>query len=135
MLLYKDEEKTNKAKTIVEMYGLTRVRVAFLFPLFSDLQDVAADHNLNSKASFRHEVQTATFDEANAHWVVEVFSLETKKTTTHTARVLFSCVGALSVPRKCDVPGTENFKGKIFHSARWDSSVELQNKNVIVLGA
>jgi cation diffusion facilitator CzcD-associated flavoprotein CzcO len=32
------------------------------------------------------------------------------------------------------VPGYEKFKGPVMHTARWDDSIDLSNKNVLVLG-
>jgi cation diffusion facilitator CzcD-associated flavoprotein CzcO len=37
-------------------------------------------------------------------------------------------------PRELDVPGVENFKGDIFHSARWKSDADLHGKDVVVFG-
>jgi cation diffusion facilitator CzcD-associated flavoprotein CzcO len=52
------------------------------------------------------------------------------------AKVVVSCVGGLVEPRGWpeDIRGIENFKGKMFHSARWDESVDFQDKNVVVVG-
>lgn len=102
--------------------------------VYTDLKDVAEQYGLHKKVAFRHQVQSATFDERNAHWIVNVIDHATNKQHIYTARIFFSCVGALSVPRKCDVPGIEKFRGKVFHSARWDPSVELEDKNVVILG-
>ncbi|KAG9206015.1 hypothetical protein G6514_006293 [Epicoccum nigrum] len=43
------------------------------------------------------------------------------------AKVVVSCVGGLVEPRGWpeDIPGLEKFKGKVFHSARWDETVDL----------
>jgi cation diffusion facilitator CzcD-associated flavoprotein CzcO len=51
-------------------------------------------------------------------------------------KVVVSCVGGLVEPRGWpdDIPGLENFKGKMFHSARWDETVDFQDKNVVVVG-
>ncbi|KAF1946136.1 FAD/NAD(P)-binding domain-containing protein [Clathrospora elynae] len=52
------------------------------------------------------------------------------------AKVVVSCVGGLVEPRGWPdyIPGIENFKGKMFHSARWDESVDFTDKNVVVVG-
>ncbi len=50
------------------------------------------------------------------------------------ARVLVSGMGALHVPRYPDLKGIERFKGPAFHSATWDHSVDLDSKNVAVVG-
>jgi cation diffusion facilitator CzcD-associated flavoprotein CzcO len=52
------------------------------------------------------------------------------------AKVVFSCVGGLVEPRGWpdNIPGIETFRGKMFHSARWDESVDFTDKNVVVVG-
>ncbi|KAF2706664.1 FAD/NAD(P)-binding domain-containing protein [Pleomassaria siparia CBS 279.74] len=52
------------------------------------------------------------------------------------AKVIISCVGGLVEPRGWpdEIPGIEKFKGHVFHSARWDDSVDFANKNVVVVG-
>jgi cation diffusion facilitator CzcD-associated flavoprotein CzcO len=50
------------------------------------------------------------------------------------ARVLVSGMGALHVPRYPDLKGIERFKGPAFHSATWNHSVDLDGKNVAVVG-
>jgi cation diffusion facilitator CzcD-associated flavoprotein CzcO len=52
------------------------------------------------------------------------------------AKVVVSCVGGLVEPRGWpdEIRGIENFKGKVFHSARWDQTVDFTDKNVVVVG-
>lgn len=52
------------------------------------------------------------------------------------AKVLVSSVGGLVEPGLWpeDVPGQKDFQGPIFHSARWRDDVDLQGKDVIVVG-
>jgi len=52
------------------------------------------------------------------------------------AKVVVSCVGGLVEPKGWpdEIKGIENFKGKMFHSARWDESVDFTDKNVVVVG-
>jgi cation diffusion facilitator CzcD-associated flavoprotein CzcO len=52
------------------------------------------------------------------------------------AKVVISAVGGLVEPRGLpdDVPGWDNFKGPVFHSARWDDSVDFTDKDVLVVG-
>ena len=51
-------------------------------------------------------------------------------------KILISGVGGIVEPKATPdgVKGFENFKGKCFHSARWDTSVDFDNKNVVVVG-
>ena len=42
--------------------------------------------------------------------------------------------GPLHVPQVPDIPGLGSFKGKVFHSARWDHDYDLGGKRVASLG-
>lgn len=52
------------------------------------------------------------------------------------AKVVVSCVGGLVEPNQWpeNIPGKDKFQGSIFHSARWDYSVDLKDKDIIVVG-
>lgn len=52
------------------------------------------------------------------------------------AKVVISSVGGLVEPKGWPdhIPGLESFKGPVFHSARWDESVDFTDKNVVVVG-
>jgi len=43
-------------------------------------------------------------------------------------------MGALNVPRYPELHGAERFSGPAFHSSTWDYSVDLDGKNVAVIG-
>ncbi|KAK3075146.1 hypothetical protein LTS18_014097, partial [Coniosporium uncinatum] len=51
-------------------------------------------------------------------------------------KVVCSAAGGLVEPKAQpdNIKGWENFKGPVFHSARWDDSVDVKDKNVVVLG-
>jgi len=42
--------------------------------------------------------------------------------------------GVLHHPRIPEIPGMDAFKGRLFHSARWDHSVPLDGKRIAVIG-
>lgn len=52
-------------------------------------------------------------------------------------KILISCVGGLVEPNQwpANVSGKEDFKGEIFHSARWNYDIDLKDKNVVVIGS
>lgn len=54
--------------------------------------------------------------------------------STRQADFLINAVGGLHVPSYPDVEGFEAFKGKSFHTARWDHSHKLKGKRVAVVG-
>ncbi|KAJ6565930.1 hypothetical protein DFH09DRAFT_1034740 [Mycena vulgaris] len=51
-----------------------------------------------------------------------------------TAKILISALGLLEVPRFPSIAGVSSFKGEMFHSARWDTGVDLRGKCVAVVG-
>lgn len=58
------------------------------------------------------------------------------KRETIRAKVVASAVGGLVEPKPYpDIPGLEKFKGDIMHTASWDFTANLQDKNVVVLGS
>jgi cation diffusion facilitator CzcD-associated flavoprotein CzcO len=79
-------------------------------------------------------VVLAEYDPETATWKVVIEDQRTKRKFQKRCRILISAVGALSVPKKCDIPGTENFKGRLFHSAQWDHDFDYKNKEVICVG-
>jgi len=51
-------------------------------------------------------------------------------------KVLVSAVGGLVEPKSWPdhIPGRETFEGDIFHSARWNYNVDMNDKDVVVVG-
>ncbi len=47
---------------------------------------------------------------------------------------VISAVGLLNVPRYPTWPGMDEFEGPMFHTSRWDDSVDLKGKRVAVVG-
>jgi cation diffusion facilitator CzcD-associated flavoprotein CzcO len=50
------------------------------------------------------------------------------------ANVVVSAVGLLSEPSYPDWPGREQFRGKLMHTAKWDTSLNYAGKRVAVVG-
>ena len=51
------------------------------------------------------------------------------------AKIICSAVGAFVEPNTwSDISGRDQFQGNIFHSGRWDYSIDLHDKDVIVIG-
>lgn len=52
------------------------------------------------------------------------------------AKIVVSAVGGLVEPNSfpSSIPGREDFQGEIFHSARWNQEVDLNGKDIVVVG-
>ena len=79
-------------------------------------------------------MQKATLDEKTSTWIVNVYDQVQKREFQIRSLALVSAVGALSLPKKCDVPGHDEVQGHVFHSAKWDHSFDHTDKRILVLG-
>ena len=66
-------------------------------------------------ALFQTEVTKATWDEAQARWIIE-----TNRGDAMKARYLVMANGPLHRPKLPGIPGVETYKGHSFHTSRWD---------------
>ncbi|KAG2019071.1 hypothetical protein GB937_005362 [Aspergillus fischeri] len=98
------------------------------------LDNAVDTYNLRSKMTFGTEVVRSVWREDANRWLLYLHDLETGRHYTHECQILFAATGQLVEPRPCEIPGASDFQGSIFHSARWDHSVELEGKNVVVIG-
>ena len=92
------------------------------------LRRCARDYGLLPHVRFGHTVLDASWSEAEQHWVIETSQ------GTYTANVFMPAMGGLSEPAIPTIPGIENFRGKTFHSARWDHEHDLTGRKVAVIG-
>ncbi len=93
----------------------------------------ATDFGLRPNIRFEHEVEGAAYDEASGIWTVRLRDKH-GVTSELEANALISAVGQLNQPRLPDIEGRDEFEGPAFHSARWDTSLDLTGKRVAVIG-
>ncbi|MBE2250767.1 MAG: NAD(P)/FAD-dependent oxidoreductase [Myxococcus sp.] len=97
--------------------------------LLEYLERVATQFGLRPHLRFGRRVVEARWHEALARWQVRCENGE-----EWSARFLIAGLGGLSRPSLPALPGLEAFTGPVFHSARWDASVELSAARVGVIG-
>jgi 4-hydroxyacetophenone monooxygenase len=93
---------------------------------------VADKLGLRDRIRFNTEVSAAMFDEAAGQWRLTVATNGNREEIL--AHAVVSAVGQLNTPSFPDIPGREEFEGASFHSARWDTSVPLDERRVGVIG-
>lgn len=89
---------------------------------------LAAKYGIYPHIQFGISVVSAEFDDARHLW-----TLSTDQGPI-TARHLVAASGGLVTPKKPDIPGLDEFQGKVMHSAEWDESCELAGKRVAIIG-
>ena len=101
--------------------------------LLDYFRDAADALDLRKHIRFGTEVLDATFRETEGDWAVRIRTPDGREETL-IANVLISAVGQLNRPKLPDIAGRDSFAGASFHSAQWDSSVDLKGKRVAVIG-
>ena len=74
---------------------------------------------------------------ASSHWNAESnrWGLETSDGQLIDAQFVVCCTGMLSAPLEEPFPGTKQFKGRLFHTARWPKEkIDFTGKRVGVVG-
>lgn len=92
------------------------------------LVDVADRIGLRERLVTSCEVTAARWDADAAAWRVET------TLGSLAARYLVVATGALSSPSIPRLPGLDDFRGEVFHSARWRHDIPLAGKRVAVVG-
>ena len=94
------------------------------------LNHVADRYDLRRSYQFNTQVESAVWDEESSRWLIS-----TDRGQTFAARFLIEAVGLLSATNVPEFKGQENFKGQIYHTARWPhEDVDLSGKRVAVIG-
>jgi cation diffusion facilitator CzcD-associated flavoprotein CzcO len=96
--------------------------------IWAYMREVAAGHDLGEHMLYDHEVRSADWDDAAQRWNVETTRAR------FTADVLISATGALADPAIPELPGIDDFAGRVFHSARWEHDHDLRGRRVAVVG-
>jgi cation diffusion facilitator CzcD-associated flavoprotein CzcO len=96
--------------------------------IWAYLKRCAQDFGLLPHIRFRHDVREAAWDEGAQLWRIETSG------GRYTASVLVMASGALSNPALPKLPGLESFRGRAFHSARWQHDYDLSGRRVAVVG-
>jgi cation diffusion facilitator CzcD-associated flavoprotein CzcO len=103
---------------------------------------VATNHNLHPHFRFQTEVISASWVEEKSQWKLLLSNKkkgEEQKGQDEEVFVdfLISGVGQLSrpfYPTSKQIPGIEKFRGKMMHSARWDTTYDVAGKDVAIIG-
>lgn len=94
------------------------------------IKKCADDFGVTPYIQFDSGVEQIDFHNQNQIWSVHL-----PDGRTYSARHLVIGSGGLNTPSIPEITGLENFEGPVFHTARWRHDVDLNNKNVVVIGS
>ncbi|PMS23952.1 4-hydroxyacetophenone monooxygenase [Trinickia dabaoshanensis] len=103
------------------------------------LRRCAREHGIEPLIRCNARVTAARFDDAARIWRLDVSTKRAANDTSPTqetveADVVVAASGPLSRPALPDIAGIDRFRGRLFHSARWDHDYPLEGKTVAVIG-
>lgn len=101
--------------------------------LSSDIHDVKKRFQVNNVV-FDTNVLWAKWSPSTGLWTVKIQNKLTGEETTKTCNVVISAVGGLREPNIPEFVQNTEFKGDVFHSARWNHNVEIAGRDVVVVG-
>ena len=91
---------------------------------------VAKRFDLLRDISFDSKVSSARYDDKAGIW-----NVETKQGRKFSGRFVVMATGCLAVPKDVVIPGMSDFKGEVYHTARWPKTpVDFSGKRVGVIG-
>jgi cyclohexanone monooxygenase len=93
------------------------------------LERVAAEHGLGPHLRPNTAITTVRWSDIQRRW-----TLRTDDGQEYDCDVVVSAVGMLDVPNIPDIAGAQRFRGRRFHSARWDHTKSTAGERVASIG-
>ncbi len=93
------------------------------------LERVTDQYGVRPHVRTNTAIAEARWDDTRRQW-----QLTSDIGETFTADVLVSGLGMLNVPHVPEIPGQDRFRGRMFHSSRWDHSKPLAGERVASIG-
>lgn len=95
--------------------------------------DVAREHGVLGATRFETELIDATWDDDAQTWRVTLRGPEGEIREAHP--VIITAVGQMNRPAFPQIPGLDEFDGRVVHTAQWDPGLSLEGKRVAVIGS
>ncbi|WP_116672231.1 flavin-containing monooxygenase [Mycobacterium kubicae] len=93
------------------------------------LEKVAADHGLNAHLRPHTAITLVRWSDEHRRW-----TLTDDRGRDYDFEIVVSAVGMLDVPNIPVIPGAQRFRGRQFHSARWDHGKSTAGERVASIG-
>ncbi|KAH7089682.1 cyclohexanone monooxygenase [Paraphoma chrysanthemicola] len=101
--------------------------------IYQYFKDFEQEYKLNRYIQFNHVVTSAIWDDEKCIYNVTVKN-SNGELIHDWCHVLINGSGVLNAWKWPDIPGLSTFKGHLLHSAAWDDNINLEGKQVAVIG-
>jgi len=101
------------------------------------LNEASEEYKVKDKIAFNRKVISYNFDTKKNLWTIKTLNPKTKEENTYTTQFIFNASGYYNYDSGYtpDFKGFENFEGKFVHPQKWHTSLNYQNKKVVVIGS
>ncbi len=110
-----DNESYCYLPLLEEMGFMPSKKFADGWEIYEYARSIAAKFGFADKALFHTHINSLRWDEKLNRWRVG-----TNRGDDIRARFVIVACGVLNMPKLPSIPGIDKFKGKVFHTARWD---------------
>lgn len=91
-------------------------------------------YDLTSHINYNTKVIAAEWQIDRQLYTITIQDTSSGVRTIAQAHILISAHGILHIPKMPSIPGLDVFKGRLFHSSQWDTSLDLSGKRVAIIG-
>ncbi|OJJ00880.1 hypothetical protein ASPVEDRAFT_127510 [Aspergillus versicolor CBS 583.65] len=101
-------------------------------------KSVATKYSVWKYIQTNSQIISTSWSESNAKWTVTVKQTDPltglSSTITDEAEFLITGAGRFSNPRLPNIPGLDDYQGKVIHTGKWDPTFEPEGKNLALIG-
>jgi 4-hydroxyacetophenone monooxygenase len=98
------------------------------------LEHVCQKHGVKKDFQFNKEVVGAVWNESSSTWKLRITNKQTGAEEFVEANSIISASGLFSTPNLPDIKGITDYKGHMFHTTKWDHSIDYTGMRVAVIG-
>ena len=103
----------------------------------SYLGEVIEENDLTRHIRYGHRIDSASWSHADTQWRIQATRTDTGEHVGFTANFLWMCQGYYrhSEGYTPDWPGLDRFAGPVVHPQTWPEDLDLEGKQVVVIGS
>src|SRR5690606_13699548 len=103
--------------------------------ILSYVRETARESGIDAKIRFGHRVERASWSSEDARWTVE--AQRDGELVRFTCGFLYMCTGYYDYDAGYtpELPGRDNFGGRIVHPQHWPEDLDYAGKRVVVIGS
>lgn len=101
------------------------------------LQETVDEYHLAPRMRFGHHVESSDWNSDEALWSTTVTQVGSGARSTVRSRWIFSAGGyyRYDAGYSPELPGLDNFAGRVIHPQQWPENLDYQGKRVLVIGS